>query len=388
MVSLVFAVIFVILAVTKIPTFFNIIMGMFKGYYSLWGFLLALICAILAILPSLLMAVALFALMRCEKSGKAETAYLGIICAAVLNIALAGLRLLILYFGFYSRAYYAPRMNLAPLGWAALGSVATVGILYLVFSIFDFPPFVGRSKDELSVMFKNVPVVLSEAFSAIGKRSSKDAGAKNRARQQYAGANADMGQQQYANANMGQQQYTNANANMGQQQYANANANMGQQYSNANAYMGSQQYAGVPPYGPDVPTNKSLILYIVLSLVTCGIYSLYFLYTMARDINIVCKGDGKETAGLLKLIVFTFLTCGMYNYVWECMFQERLLANAQRFGVTIDETGETVMLWNMPGALLCGVGPLVATHILIKNMNKLARAYNEQKNAGYAAMGR
>ena len=35
-----------------------------------------------------------------------------------------------------------------------------------------------------------------------------------------------------------------------------------------------------------------------------------------------------------------------------------------------------MLLWYLVGALLCGIGPWVAMHILIKNTNALAAAYN------------
>ena len=44
--------------------------------------------------------------------------------------------------------------------------------------------------------------------------------------------------------------------------------------------------------------KRSIGLCIVLSIVTCGIYGYYFLYTMARDTNIACAGDGETTPGL------------------------------------------------------------------------------------------
>jgi len=48
-----------------------------------------------------------------------------------------------------------------------------------------------------------------------------------------------------------------------------------------------------------VDNNRSLLTYIVLSVITCGIYGLYFLYKLALDVNTICNGGGKETAGLL-----------------------------------------------------------------------------------------
>ena len=40
----------------------------------------------------------------------------------------------------------------------------------------------------------------------------------------------------------------------------------------------------------------------------------------------------------------------------------------------------TILIWLIFGSMLCGIGPFVAMHILMKNMNALAHAYNVQHN--------
>ena len=117
-------------------------------------------------------------------------------------------------------------------------------------------------------------------------------------------------------------------------------------------------------------------MFIVLTFITCGIYPWYFYYSVAKDANIICEGDGEETAGLLKHILLLFVTCGIYEYIWHCQFADRLRRNASRYGVTIEENGTTVLLWFIPGSFCCGIGSFVAYHIQMKNLNKMARAYN------------
>lgn len=125
-----------------------------------------------------------------------------------------------------------------------------------------------------------------------------------------------------------------------------------------------------------VETNRSLITYILLTLITCGFYSLYFKYKLAIDVNIICEGDGKETAGLLKLILLSLVTCGIYAWIWDYSLGNRLAENAPRYGLQFHENGTSVLLWEIFGIVLCGVGPFVAMNIIINNMNALANAYN------------
>ena len=71
-------------------------------------------------------------------------------------------------------------------------------------------------------------------------------------------------------------------------------------------------------YGP-VKNDRSLIGWLLLSIVTCGIYSYYFLYCLARDINVMCQDDGDSTPGLAAFILLSFVTCGFYAYYWYYM---------------------------------------------------------------------
>ena len=109
-----------------------------------------------------------------------------------------------------------------------------------------------------------------------------------------------------------------------------------------------------------------------------SIYGWYFIYALARDVNAVCAGDGKSTAGLIKLILLSMITCGFYGIYWYYSLGNRLAENAPRYGLNFQENGTTVLLWYLVGLLACGIGPFVAMHIIIKNANALCGAYNYQ----------
>lgn len=71
------------------------------------------------------------------------------------------------------------------------------------------------------------------------------------------------------------------------------------------------------------------------------------------------------------------ISCGFYSYYWYYKLGNRLQANAPTYGLTFTESGTTVLLWFIVGAIACGIGPLYAMHILMKNTNALATAYNQ-----------
>lgn len=129
-------------------------------------------------------------------------------------------------------------------------------------------------------------------------------------------------------------------------------------------------------YYGTVDNSRSLAMWIVLTIVTCGIYGYYFTYKLAQDLNTMCEGDGESTPGLLAFILLSLVTCGFYSYYWYYKIGNRLQANAPRYGLVFQENGTTILLWQFIGALLCFIGPFVAMHIIIKNTNALATAYN------------
>lgn len=132
-----------------------------------------------------------------------------------------------------------------------------------------------------------------------------------------------------------------------------------------------------------VKMNRSFLSYFLLTLVTCGIYHYIFIYELAHDMNTICMGDGKDTAGLLQFILFSFITCGIYTFVWFYLVADRLEMNGQRYNVYIKENGTTILLWMILGSFLCGIGPYVAIYLVIKNTNALAVAYMSQNNYNY-----
>lgn len=132
-------------------------------------------------------------------------------------------------------------------------------------------------------------------------------------------------------------------------------------------------------YAP-IKTDRGVIGWLLLSIVTCGIYSYYFLYCLARDINVMCQDDGDSTPGLAAFILLSFVTCGFYALYWYYKIGNRLQANAPRYGLMFQENGTTVLMWQIVGALLCGLGTIFAMNI-IKNTNAMATAYNVRLGA-------
>lgn len=129
-----------------------------------------------------------------------------------------------------------------------------------------------------------------------------------------------------------------------------------------------------------VKQNRSLILYIIFTALTCGIYGLYFFHALARDVNVICDDDGKHTRGLLGFIFFSIITLGIYQIVWWYSIGTRLKENAPRYGLEFKTGGGAVIAWAIFGSLLCGIGPLISFHLVIKHTNQIAEVYNSRRH--------
>lgn len=148
---------------------------------------------------------------------------------------------------------------------------------------------------------------------------------------------------------------------------------------NFNRYYQSQGQPGGGYTGP-LKTDRSLVLYILLGFLTCGIYQLYVFYTIMRDVNVACDGDGRHTPGLLEFILFGILTCGIYDLYWFYSVGNRLADNAPRYGLRFQENGTTLLLWMLIGSLLCFIGSYVGIYFLLNNVNAICNAYNQQRS--------
>ena len=134
--------------------------------------------------------------------------------------------------------------------------------------------------------------------------------------------------------------------------------------------------------------DRSLLIYMLLSVVTCGIYGLIFMWSFTNDLNDVSSAkdpDGWRSPNFIIVILLMIVTCGIYSWYWLYKVGNTIQRSGDDYGVRVDESGTTLILW----CLLLGVGGLISYHLMFKNMNKICRKYNEEfiDNAAYAQGG-
>lgn len=124
-------------------------------------------------------------------------------------------------------------------------------------------------------------------------------------------------------------------------------------------------------------TNRSLLKYILLSMITFGIYGLVVMSGVSTDINIIAgRYDGKKTMHYcLVVFIFSALTLGIVPLVWNHRISNRIGNELSRRGIDYHISASTFWLWGVLGCLII-VGPFVYTHKILKSMNLLAAHYN------------
>lgn len=108
-----------------------------------------------------------------------------------------------------------------------------------------------------------------------------------------------------------------------QNQYNQFDSNYNYQQPN-NGYNSQQPYNGYnyqqPGGAPIKP--RSIVMYIVLSIVTCGLFSLYWLVVLADDMNTVSQDSDTTSGGLVLLL--SIVTCSIYLLIWSYKQGERI----------------------------------------------------------------
>lgn len=137
-----------------------------------------------------------------------------------------------------------------------------------------------------------------------------------------------------------------------------------------------QQYVSSAPVG-QLKTNKGLLKYILLSIITFGIYGLVVMSSVSNDINIIAsRYDGKKTMHfcLLAFIVGP-ITLEIATLVWYHKISNRIGNELARRNISYSFGASSFWLWGIIGSLII-VGPLVYMHKLFKATNLIAENYN------------
>lgn len=124
-------------------------------------------------------------------------------------------------------------------------------------------------------------------------------------------------------------------------------------------------------------TNRGLLKFILLSFLTFGIYGIVVMSCVSTDINIIAgRYDGRKTMHYcLVYFLFSWLTLGIVPLVWSHKLSGRIGRELNRRKINYKFGSGSFWGWAVLGSLIL-VGPLVYLHKLLKAMNLLSLHYN------------
>lgn len=109
--------------------------------------------------------------------------------------------------------------------------------------------------------------------------------------------------------------------------------------------------------------KRNIVTCVILSLITCGIYGIYWFIVMTDDAARV--NDDPNFSGV-KAFLFTIITCGIYGIYWYYKMGKEIYEAGQKRGVTVSDNSLVYLLLG-----LFGFG--IVSYCLIQNdLNKLA----------------
>ena len=118
--------------------------------------------------------------------------------------------------------------------------------------------------------------------------------------------------------------------------------------------------------------ERNIVVAIVLSLVTCGIYALYWVYKMTEEMK---ELSGDESLNGVMAVLLPLVTCNIYGLIWS--YKVGIAVPAAR--AKVGQTGEDKSILFL---VLEFVGLSIVTFALLQNeINEIVKA---NPNAGQA----
>ena len=108
---------------------------------------------------------------------------------------------------------------------------------------------------------------------------------------------------------------------------------------------------------------------LILNYVTCGIYSLYMWFVMAKNNNAMADKYGqKKIANFIVAILLGYITCGIYAIVWQFKFYKLQVAIAEANGAAITPVKKPILL------TIITFVPVYSFYVLCTNYNNCVEA--------------
>lgn len=92
--------------------------------------------------------------------------------------------------------------------------------------------------------------------------------------------------------------------------------------------------------------KREIVVYVILSILTCGLFSLYWLVTITDD-TAELSGNNEMSGGLA--LLFSLITCGIYGIYWSYKIGKELEEAGKKHGKNISDNSVVYLILDIFG---------------------------------------
>lgn len=92
---------------------------------------------------------------------------------------------------------------------------------------------------------------------------------------------------------------------------------------------------------------RDIAIAIILSIVTCGIYGIFWIISLTNDANKVADRPTDTSGGMV--ILLTLITCGIYGIYWNYKMGQKIYEAGQRYNKSISDNSVLYLVLSLFG---------------------------------------
>ena len=116
--------------------------------------------------------------------------------------------------------------------------------------------------------------------------------------------------------------------------------------------------------------RKDIAVAVILTIVTCGIYGIYWFITLTDDVKVAAGDEQFQSGGLA--FVFTLITCGIYGIYWAYKMGELMKVAQEKNGLEVKDNSVLYLVLEIFGLGIVNYALIQSDLNAIADLNKKA----------------
>ena len=103
--------------------------------------------------------------------------------------------------------------------------------------------------------------------------------------------------------------------------------------------------------------QRSVAMVIILTLITCGIYGVFWMYAITEELSHATNDPNFSGA---KALIFILLTCGIYGFFWYYTVGQKIAEMQRQHNMLIKDNGVLFIVLAIFGLEIISMGIIQA----------------------------